>query len=288
MTLPRYQVSGDWDGPGPVIVFLHGMGGSLHNFAALFDLLSRDYPVITIELPGHGRSAPLPHPTAAAIETQVADVIADVVGDRRYVLVAHSLGFYFATEMAARPGSQAIAIVGVSGGLFTVATLVSQGWRGALRHPLLWLSLQFALIVASARPSDEFCDTLNRGRMLWSLWPFLRPGLTKHAPHVGDSFREQGGRGARLLLKLARKADFVASVRGCPVDFEFVFGQKDPLTTRADHRLARALVGDDRVDIAPGAGHWPQVEAPERVADLVRAVIRRTRAERIDDSDTGR
>lgn len=285
MTLPRYQLGGDWDAPGPAIVFLHGMGGSLHNFAAVFDVLGHDHPVLTIELPGHGHSAPVPNPTAKAITDRVGAVIDAVVGDREYVIFAHSLGFYFATEMASTPGSRAIAIVGVSGGLFTVADLVASGWRGVLRHPLLWLSLQFALIVATARPSDRLCDSLNRGRLLWSLWPFLKPRLTTQAPHVGDSFREQGGPGARLLLKLARQADFVKSVRACPVDFEFVFGEKDPLTTRVDQRLARELVGGERVDIAPGAGHWPQVELPERVAALVRDVIRRSTPHATSDDE---
>src|SRR6266511_2040644 len=44
----------------PPLLLVHGLGGSATNWTALAPLLARRRRVLVPDLPGHGRSAPLP------------------------------------------------------------------------------------------------------------------------------------------------------------------------------------------------------------------------------------
>jgi len=52
----RYFVGGS----GPPLVLVHGLGGAASNWVELAPILARRHRVILPDLPGHGRSAPLP------------------------------------------------------------------------------------------------------------------------------------------------------------------------------------------------------------------------------------
>src|ERR1041384_6768810 len=45
-------------GTGPVLLLVHGMGGSAENWQAGTEPLARDHTVIAPDLPGHGQSEP--------------------------------------------------------------------------------------------------------------------------------------------------------------------------------------------------------------------------------------
>ena len=57
-TLHGRTVSYAEAGAGPVLLLVHGMGGSSENWRAVIEPLARDHTVIVPDLPGHGLSAP--------------------------------------------------------------------------------------------------------------------------------------------------------------------------------------------------------------------------------------
>jgi pimeloyl-ACP methyl ester carboxylesterase len=84
----RYAVGGD----GPPLVLVHGLGGTVENWRALAPPLAARHRVVVPDLPGHGKSAPLP-------EARDVDALADAVlaiaateNVRNAVWVGHSLG----------------------------------------------------------------------------------------------------------------------------------------------------------------------------------------------------
>ncbi|MCI4066541.1 alpha/beta fold hydrolase [Micromonospora sp. R77] len=68
----RCRITGD----GPPVVLLHGIGRTLDDFTAQQELLAADHRVLSVDLPGHGGSAPLdvPH-TLPALAAAVADFL---------------------------------------------------------------------------------------------------------------------------------------------------------------------------------------------------------------------
>src|SRR5689334_338156 len=89
-------------GSGEPLVLLHGFGSTRDDFAALVPGLARDFDVLCIDLPGHGRSPMIDdRPSVAALTDAVAADL-DAHGLDRVHLLGNSLGGRIAIELAAR------------------------------------------------------------------------------------------------------------------------------------------------------------------------------------------
>lgn len=91
----------------PLLVFIHGLGGSLPQFAPLLGSLVNIAPCFGIELPGHGSSefAPTDYDSykieafAALWQTCIKDICARH-GHQKVVLIGHSMGCSISTILA--------------------------------------------------------------------------------------------------------------------------------------------------------------------------------------------
>ncbi|OAN73329.1 hypothetical protein A8B78_18575 [Jannaschia sp. EhC01] len=90
-------------GPGPVVVFLHGIGSHAASFVPLFDILPADLNLLAWNAPGYGASAPLGEdwPLPENYATKLAAVL-DAMGHETVHLVGHSLGTLIASAFARR------------------------------------------------------------------------------------------------------------------------------------------------------------------------------------------
>ncbi|WP_437773476.1 alpha/beta fold hydrolase [Arthrobacter sp. KNU40] len=269
----RFRISGDWSPTDkPIVVFIHGMGGSLHNFAGVFRELARTMPVLTVELPGHGRSEDnVSSWNLVNISEAIANAIDEIAIDRERILVGHSLGAFVAAQVAILAPETTRRIIAISGDLFHVASLLRHPIKSIFVDPLRMIAIGGALITATARPSDAFCMKLNTpSRLHMLLWPFLNPSLTRKEEAVGESFREQGGNGALRLLRLAEHVSLEELYRECPVPVVFVVGEHDPLSTDSDRHHVVETFGPDALIAIPVAAHWPHVEDVKGVAAALR------------------
>jgi pimeloyl-ACP methyl ester carboxylesterase len=94
----RYLVGG----AGPPLVLVHGLGGSATNWCELAPLLAHRFRLVIPDLPGHGRSDPLP---AVAALNGFADRVFAVMEAEQGVpapVVGHSLGGLVAVRLALR------------------------------------------------------------------------------------------------------------------------------------------------------------------------------------------
>jgi pimeloyl-ACP methyl ester carboxylesterase len=91
-----YALGGD----GPPLVLVHGLGGTIENWRALASPLAANHQVLVPDLPGHGRSAPLPEArdVDALAEAVLGIVHAEGIGGA--VWVGHSLGGVVALRAA--------------------------------------------------------------------------------------------------------------------------------------------------------------------------------------------
>ena len=84
-------------GQGEAIVMIHGLGASGHFWQAQKDFLQTDFQVVTLDLPGHGKSAWMP---VSLIEMAI-DIrqILSSLGISQFSLIASSMGGLVALEL---------------------------------------------------------------------------------------------------------------------------------------------------------------------------------------------
>jgi pimeloyl-ACP methyl ester carboxylesterase len=86
----------------PVVVLIHGFGGSLHSWEAWADGLASNHRVIRFDLPGSGLSSPDPTGDYSDARTmQLLIALMDQLGVGRADIVGHSIGGRMAWTFAA-------------------------------------------------------------------------------------------------------------------------------------------------------------------------------------------
>ncbi len=138
------------------VVFVHGLGGRLEHWGALFAALGPAIRGIAVDLPGHGGSDPAGDgaydvPALAA----ALGAAADGLGLRRPLLVAHSLGALAALDWAGRhPGRvSGLLLVDPGGDQTRLREEDRRAMRRALsRDPRGETEWNFRHFLAGARP----------------------------------------------------------------------------------------------------------------------------------------
>jgi pimeloyl-ACP methyl ester carboxylesterase len=90
------------DGNGDAIVFLHGFLESHEIWDDFTDKLNSKYRIISLDLPGHGRSSMLSEAHDMEMMAEELKVIMEILGIHKCLLVGHSMGGYAAIEFASK------------------------------------------------------------------------------------------------------------------------------------------------------------------------------------------
>jgi pimeloyl-ACP methyl ester carboxylesterase/protein-tyrosine phosphatase len=94
------------DPPLPLLVFIHGLGGSASQFAELINRLINQAPCLAIDLPGCGKADMAPRTWNAYTMEQLVELLYVVVEEYRdrdhdqgVILIGHSMGCSLATHL---------------------------------------------------------------------------------------------------------------------------------------------------------------------------------------------
>lgn len=265
----------DYGGPadGPLLVMVHGLGGSLVNWAALAPLLTDTCRVLALDLIGFGHTKAGTHPTSVAANQQMLQrFLVDVAGTPA-ILVGNSMGGMIAILQAARHPETVAALVLVDPPL--------PGRRGSHRDPLVAAGfglyavppLGRALLRARRRvrsPEQLAMDVLR----LCCVDPTRVPAdvLEQHLrlarvrrgyPGTDEQFL---GAARSLMGVLARRSSYRAAMSSIRAPVLLLHGEKDRLVPIAASRAAAAANPSWRFEVAPDVGHVPQLEVPEWTA----------------------
>ena len=91
------------EGKGPGVVLIHGFGGNRDAWAEISKRLKKDHTVLSVDLPGHGDSAPPPLKEGAADLDAIGSEIAKLIRKQKIepvLLVGHSIGGAIAVRVA--------------------------------------------------------------------------------------------------------------------------------------------------------------------------------------------
>lgn len=278
-TLHGRSVSYAEAGAGPVLLLVHGLGGSSENWRAVIEPLSREHTVIVPDFPGHGQSGPGGDYSVGGLASSLRDLLL-ILGHRRATVVGHSLG-----------GGVAMQFTYQFPEIVERLVLVSSGGIGPEVSPLLRAaSLPGAgpFIAATAPLMRALASRLQRAEKGG------RPPNTDLA---------EVAHGYGLLSDRERRAAFLSTVRSViglggqkvsavdrlylaeAVPVLIVWGGRDRLVPAHHAEHAHREIPGSRLEVFEGAGHLPQLEEPSRFVDVLESFLEETDPVEFDIDD---
>ena len=255
------------EGAGPAMLMVHGLGGSISNWAPTIEHFKRTHRVVALDLPGFGRSVP----SACGCDVpSFAGVIRGLLarlGIDRAIVVGNSFGGTIAIHLALEhPGLvESVVLVDAAGtGSFPELLKVA-----VMRLPDRWVK-KAILFVVSYLVRFRFA---YRVAGIYNLNEYTRPLLQEAIDTAARPDREEY---LETYLRTARTAltvrydDRLERLAG-PV--LIVWGQKDAaLPLKTGQRMNRLITGSFLVAV-PRAAHVPQLDRPELFNAAVEAFL---------------
>ena len=257
-----YSDSGD----GPALLFIHGLTSSQRNWAHLVDALNKDHRVLAPDLFGHGASAkPMGDYSLGAHAATLRDLL-DRLDIDRVTLVGHSFGGGIAMQFCYLFPERVERLV-----------LVSSGGLGRDVSPLL----RAATLPGAEWVLPLIASSWVRGRVEAAGRILARTGW-RASPDVTETWR-----GFTSLADGDTRRAFLATTRGVidpggqtvtahdylPMTIEIptlvVWGTRDRMIPTWHATSAHQAIPGSRVELFEGAGHYPQLDQPERFAEVL-------------------
>ncbi|WP_422749420.1 alpha/beta fold hydrolase [Mycobacterium sp. WMMD1722] len=264
-----YEDSGDGD---EVLLLIHGMAGSSHTWRNVIPPLSKRYRVIAPDLLGHGDSdKPRSDYSLGAFAVWLRDLL-DGVGVRRCTVVGQSLGGGVAMQFVYQHPDYCTRLVLIdSGGLgpdvgWTLRLLSAPGAE------LLLPVIAPPPVVAAGNRLRGWFSTAGlqspRGAEMWSAYSSLSDAATRRAfIRTLRSVVDHRGQSVSALNRLHMTSELPTMV---------IWGDHDKIIP-VDHGYAVAkLRPATRLEVLQGVGHFPHVERPYDVVELLEDFIATT------------
>jgi pimeloyl-ACP methyl ester carboxylesterase len=255
------------EGDGPPLLLLHGYADSADTWRPLLRrLAASERAAMAVDLTGFGTAEPLEAgaPMLPQWDRVVRAAIEQLSGDGRdeVIVVGNSLGGALSLRAAQSPDLPIAGIVPVA-----PAGLHMAHWFGVIETERL-----IRLLRRSPLPVPETLVRQIVARVYRELAFHDRAGadrdvIASFSRHIGTLERSMGvlDIGRRLLPELEEAFDL--SRIDCPL--LLVWGDRDRMVyTDGAERVLRAVDYSD-IEIIPDCGHCPQVEMPDRLAEIL-------------------
>ncbi len=249
------------EGEGPLVLLLHGFGGSARNWRPQMRALRPSFRVAAFDLRGHARSAAPDDAAAYRPACFVADVarVLDHLGVERAVVGGLSMGAGIAARFAAAQPARVRALV-----LASLPPGAEEGTR------------QRTWALAFAEAIDRGGLEAAGARFAWgaesgldaNAVKLVRAGFLEHPPHaIAHTLRE--------FLALQPGWSGVAdSLIAQHIPLLVIAGERDTVSLTPCLNLAHALAEAELL-VVPNAGHVVNLEARDAVSAVLRDFLER-------------
>ncbi|MFJ8951226.1 MULTISPECIES: alpha/beta hydrolase [unclassified Streptomyces] len=264
-----YRIAGE----GPAVLLIHGVGASSAHWEDCFAALARRHTVIAPDLLGHGDSAkPRADYSVAAYANGLRDLLG-VLGVERVTLVGHSFGGGVAMQFAYQFPERVDRLVLIStGGVGRQVTPVLR----AATLPGAGLALGLLKVPGAQLSIAAFVRALQ----------LLDTGLGVDAVdlvNLVDALPDQNSRNAftrTLRAVVDWRGQVVTMLDRCylaqGIPTLLVWGDRDSVLPVDHAHTAHLAMPGSRLEIFPGAGHFPHHADPARFVRLLQEFIATT------------
>ena len=252
------------------MVCVHGLGGSLVNWAAVAPSLSKTCRVIALDLAGFGRTRSHGRSTSVnANQRLLHRFLTEVCGDPA-ILVGNSMGGLIAVLQTDAHPETVAGIVLIDPAL-PVGLASRPDPRVAAMFGLYAVPAVGRSVVARRRSSGSAEEVAMALLRLCCADPSLVPrpivdqhlALARERNDYPDVDAELIVAARSLLWVLARRRVHASLLHNITVPVLLMHGDRDRLVPIASARVAAAANPTWRFEVATGVGHVPQLEVPK-------------------------
>lgn len=255
-------------GSGEPLLLIHGIGHRREAWGSVPERLAERYDVITIDLPGFGRSPSPETPDSGRVDSLAAQVARWLpsIGVERPHVAGNSLGGIIALHLAATGDAASVTGLSPAGfatrGGMAVATANLVGMRAGSYVP--------ERVLRTATRSDRIRRVAMRN---------LYENADRVTPEqfVDDTLNLRRSTGFWPTFRHAARGFQLPEV---PEDLPLTiaWGTKDKLLLPSQAERARAAYPQARIVKMAGCGHVPMVDNPELVVRVIEETVARTPA----------
>ena len=256
----RVHVVDIGSGPGPPVLFVHGLGGRWQNWLENIPRLAARRRVVAFDLPGFGRSQ---LPTAAISIPRYAaalDRLCELLDLESVVVVGNSMGGAIAAEAALRFPERVSRLVLVSAAAVSITDF----------NPAPAAALLAAVARTPLGTSEGVRAILGRRRARHLAFATV----VRHPTRISTDMLCElvGGRGSTGLagaMGAMTSHDLRGELSAIAQPVLIVHGREDMLVPVADAGWLSRQLPNAQVEIFEDTGHLPMVERPVRFNDLL-------------------
>jgi pimeloyl-ACP methyl ester carboxylesterase len=238
----NYKIAGE----GEPLLILHGWDGSSNSWVDVQKILaSQGLKVIVLDLPGFGKSSSPSFPWGVTDYSELVLKFIGKIGLEKVNLMGHSFGGRIAIKFAvSHPDRLRKLILCASAGV---------------KHPLTPFQLIILKISIvgnfffSKRPFKRFKDVAQN-----FFYTFLRH---KDYAKAKGLMKE--------TLKKVLEEDLKPELSQINANTLLIWGEKDKAVPLEDAHLMKKSISQSTLEIISGASHTPNLEFPEKVANIV-------------------
>ncbi len=276
----------DYDGPvhyidyggkadGPLVVCVHGLGGSAISFDLIARLLAAECRIYSVDLVGHGRTPVLGRSATVGASRRVVDhFLREVVGEPA-VLIGNSMGGLISLLQASeRPDS--VAGLVLIGPALPLTGLVLKDIRRALEFAVLAMPGIGTTVVSLWTRFASAERQVGRMLRLVAKDPTRIPEDFRHAAAALTEERRRLPGNPNALVQAARSVVFVVGspwyatrLEGVTSEVLLIHGTHDRLVSIRQADAAAQKFDSWRFEVMDHVGHVPQLEDPGLVAATI-------------------
>jgi len=256
-------LASDRAGRGEPLLLLHGIGSTRDDFAALLPRLAEHFDVISVDLPGHGKSPAGTWPPTVAALTDAVEADLDARGLERVHILGNSLGARIGIELAARHRTRSVVALSPSG-LGLPTERVHQGILMTTARTLT-RTLRPVLSTLASTPAGRTSLLAGMRARPWE-------ASEREALAMRGGFADSSGFWSMLWWAVLQDVPTGLHRVDCPVTL--AQGALDVVGAGQTPRYL-ALIPGSRFQLLPAAGHAPQSDASDAILTLVHRTLER-------------
>lgn len=232
---------------GENILLIHGSVGSAKQWQAVATNLSKEHRVLTVDLPGHGRSNPCP---GQSIADYCADIkaLVDTLGLQPLIMVGHSMGGAIALEYAINHGQDLLAL-----------GLLSTGAKLKV-SPYLFEICEENNLQKMKTFTAKYCfspiHSLVKVQRWQEDWGF---------PNIDVIHKDF------LACNSFDRMNDLGSINGIPT--LIICGKDDQMTPLKYSKYMLNNIGTAKLEVIPKTAHMTMIENAEQVSQLIANLI---------------